>query len=225
MKSLKTIVCVWVLLIGVLSAVAADSWDSKLPWHGKRKPAVMRIVALGDSITDGDTYQLLISQALFDAAKPVPIITNAGIGGDTIAGMRGRLDRDVIAYHPEEIIISAGSSDAKNGVSPDAFEVDLNAIVDRMEAQQIKVVLMTTPIFGASLSSHDGALASYNEIIHEVGLQRKLPVAEVNAMMRKATVQEPFCSKPTTIAQHSRASALSRAQYSMRWANRRCLFR
>ena len=48
------------------------------------KPAEC-IVFLGDSITDGNTYPLLIHQALTEAGKPVPLCINAGIGGNTAA--------------------------------------------------------------------------------------------------------------------------------------------
>lgn len=47
-----------------------------------------RIVFIGDSITDGHTYPLLVRQALAEAHKPVPVCINAGISGDTAAGMR-----------------------------------------------------------------------------------------------------------------------------------------
>ncbi len=59
--------------------------------------AATRIVFLGDSITDGHTYPLLIQQALREAGQPVPLAINAGIGGDTAEGMRARLDRDVLS--------------------------------------------------------------------------------------------------------------------------------
>jgi hypothetical protein len=51
-----------------------------------------RLVFLGDSITDGHTLPLLVRQSLGDRA---PVCINAGQAGDTAAGMRKRLERDV----------------------------------------------------------------------------------------------------------------------------------
>src|SRR6266550_5310454 len=70
--------------------------------------AAERIVFLGDSITDGDTYPQLVRQALAEAGKNVPICINAGIGGDTAAGMLKRLDRDVFSRKPTLVTLSAG---------------------------------------------------------------------------------------------------------------------
>ena len=47
-----------------------------------------RIVFLGDSITDGHTLPLLLRQALGAGA---PACINAGVAGDTAAGMRAQL--------------------------------------------------------------------------------------------------------------------------------------
>ena len=66
------------------------------------EPHSQRIVCLGDSITDGNTYPLLIRQAIKASGKPVPLFLNAGIGGDTAAGMLSRLETDVIARRPTE---------------------------------------------------------------------------------------------------------------------------
>lgn len=44
-------------------------------------PEYSRIVLLGDSITDGLTYPLLLEQAMVDADYQKPILINAGIGG------------------------------------------------------------------------------------------------------------------------------------------------
>lgn len=78
------IVAMAALLTTALMARAAESAPPK------------RIVALGDSITDGHTYPMLIVQALREAGRPVPIIVNAGAGGDTAEKMLNRLDDDVL---------------------------------------------------------------------------------------------------------------------------------
>ena len=42
-----------------------------------------RIVCLGDSITDGDTYPQIIMQSLREAGGRVPAVIYSGVGGNT----------------------------------------------------------------------------------------------------------------------------------------------
>src|SRR5689334_10402093 len=102
-----------------------------------------RIVFLGDSITDGHTYPLLIQQALREAGKPVPVCINAGIGGDTVKGMRARLDRDVFVHHPTLVTFLSAANDASHKVAAEDFESDLDAIAARMKEEKIPLILFT----------------------------------------------------------------------------------
>src|SRR4051812_42587846 len=77
-----------------------------------------RLVFVGDSITDGNTYPLLLRQALADAKKQVPVCINAGLAGDTAAGIHKRLDRDVLARKPTLVILSVGVNDALHKLKP-----------------------------------------------------------------------------------------------------------
>ena len=73
--------------------------------------------------------------------------------------------------------------------SSDSFELDLDAILDRLQAEQIKIILLTTSIYGPKHDDEAGTLAKYNEIVHEAAAERHVPVAEVNSLMRKAATQ------------------------------------
>src|SRR3954467_5849216 len=101
-----------------------------------------RIVFLGDSITDGNTYPLLIKQALTQAGLPAPLLTNAGVGGDTAGQMLARLDRDVLPYQPSLVTISAGINDANQGISPATFESNIKGILDRLAAAHIPSMIL-----------------------------------------------------------------------------------
>src|SRR5687768_1190336 len=67
-------------------------------------PEYSRVVLLGDSITDGLTYQLLLEQALIEAGFQNPVLLNAGVGGDTAKGMSERVERDVLARNPTTVL-------------------------------------------------------------------------------------------------------------------------
>src|SRR5687768_6635701 len=91
-----------VALLVLDMAVAARTADG---------PPAERVVFIGDSITDGHTCPLLFEQSLREAKKPVPVCLNAGVAGDTAAGVRRRLDRDVLSHQPTLAVLMIGTND------------------------------------------------------------------------------------------------------------------
>jgi len=146
-----------------------------------------RIVFLGDSITDGHTYPLLVQQALREAGQPVPIVINAGIGGDTAKGMRTRLDRDVLSRHPTLVTLSAGINDGLHNVPLADYEADVTAIADRLASENIPLLILTTSVLGLQQTNAIVRIAEYNTFLHDLAGQRKLRLAEVHQLMEKAT--------------------------------------
>src|SRR5262249_61711133 len=101
----------------------------RAPAPGARAPEAgpmvrQRIVFVGDSSTDGNTYLLLIRQGLAQAGRPVLLCVNAGVSVDTVRGVRQRLERDVFVHRPTLIVFSAGIVDAIRGVAPADYEGD-----------------------------------------------------------------------------------------------------
>jgi acyl-CoA thioesterase-1 len=107
--------------------------------------AQVKILALGTSLTQGYglppgtefTVQLqkALKQAGIDAA-----ITNAGVSGDTSAGGLARLDWS-LAEHPDAVILELGSNDMLRGIPPAETEKNLRAILDRLKAAHVKILL------------------------------------------------------------------------------------
>src|SRR5947209_19084336 len=95
-----------------------------------REKAAERIVLVGDSITDGHTYPQLVRQALAEAGKPVPVVINAAVAGDTARGMRRRIERDVLVHRPTLVTLSAGINDVLHQVKPADYEADVEAIAE-----------------------------------------------------------------------------------------------
>lgn len=145
-----------------------------------------RIVFLGDSITDGNSYPLLIRQALAEAGRPVPVCVNAGIGGDTAAGMLKRLDRDVFPRRPSLVTLSAGINDVLHKVPDADYERDVTAIAERMKSAKVPLVILTTSILGPKHTEADQHLARYNAILRQVAQKYDCPLADVNHLMHDA---------------------------------------
>lgn len=113
--------------------------------------APQRMVLLGDSITDGHSYPLMVRQALDDAGKIPPRIFNAGVGGDTASGMSTRQQRDGLVWKPDCVFLNAGSIDAQLGVTLEEYSRAISEIVDWLRHEKITLVLPTTAIYGAQL--------------------------------------------------------------------------
>lgn len=144
----------------------------------------LRIVFLGDSITDGNTYPALVRQALAEAGKPVPVCINAaGIGGDTAKGMRKRLERDVLIHHPNLVTLSAGINDVLHRVKPADYEADVAAIAERLHREKIPLVILTTSILGQLRAAEtDDRLADFNAALRRVAKKYECKIAEVNRL-------------------------------------------
>lgn len=168
-----------------------------------------RIVFLGDSITDGHTYPLLVQQAFREAGQPVPLAINAGIGGDTAKGMRARLDRDVLSRQPTLVTLSAGINDSLHDVPLTNYAADVTAIADRLAAEKIPLLILTTSVLGPTKTNAMARLAEYNAFLRDLARQRGLRVAEVHGLMEKATgILEPDEVHPNYDGQRVMARAV-----------------
>ena len=145
-----------------------------------------RIVFLGDSITDGHTYPQLVQQALQQAGKPVPVVINAGSGGDLAQGMSARLERDVLAHKPTLVTLHVGANDALRGITLGEYSRAVTSIADRLKAEQIPLVLLTTATYGAKHAAAEKTLDAYNDFLRRFAAERNLKLADVNALFRKA---------------------------------------
>jgi acyl-CoA thioesterase I len=141
-----------------------------------------RLVFLGDSITDGHTMPLLVAQALGDRA---PVCINAGVAGDTAAGMRKRLERDVLPRRPTRVALSVGINDALRKVPAAAYEADVTAISDRLKRERIPLVLLTPTIVGPKHAEAEPRLAEYIEILRRLAAREGHAIAEVRTRMQE----------------------------------------
>jgi lysophospholipase L1-like esterase len=142
-----------------------------------------RLVFLGDSITDGHTLPLLVRQALGEKS---PVCINAGVSGDTAAGMRKRLERDVLPRRPARVALSVGINDVLRNVPPSEYEADVTAISDRLKRESVPLLLLTPTILGPKHAGAEKRLAEYIEILRRLASKEGYAVAEVHAGMAEA---------------------------------------
>ncbi len=102
-------------------------------------PAPQKIVCIGDSITR--TWPEILQQRLGSGWK----VINKGVPSDTTAGMLARFDTDVIANHPQFVVICAGTAALSHGEGTKQIESNIAKMCDLAVANGIKPVLCTIP--------------------------------------------------------------------------------
>jgi acyl-CoA thioesterase-1 len=107
--------------------------------------AACRIAVLGDSLTtahglaleDGFPAQL---QDRLRAAGHDCAVLDAGVGGDTSAGGLARLEW-MLADRPTHVIVELGGNDALRALPAEQMAANLDAIVTRLQAEGVAVLL------------------------------------------------------------------------------------
>jgi acyl-CoA thioesterase I len=133
------------------------------------------IVAVGDSITRGawDTAVVggWVTRLGHKLRHHYPgtafVVRNAGVDGDTTAGVLARLERDVLAPHPTLVIVSIGTNDFHAGVPPRTVAAQLHLLVGRLRAAPSApvVVLASMLPFAGLTRAQLAAERAYNDII------------------------------------------------------------
>ena len=131
-------------MLAIGAAVAGVALVSAVAQPGGTARPV-KIVALGDSLTAGlglpadAAFPARLQQAL--ARKGVATeVVNAGVSGDTTADGLSRLDWSV-PDDTDAVILELGANDALRGIDPAQARANLDAILKRLAARNLPVLL------------------------------------------------------------------------------------
>ena len=117
----------------------------------------LTIVALGDSLTAGymlgpdEDFATQLERALRAAGHENVKIANAGVSGDTTSGGLARLDW-AVGPEADAVIVELGANDALRAIDPGVTRENLDAIVTRLKARGLPVLLagmLAPPNLGA----------------------------------------------------------------------------
>lgn len=156
------------------------------------------IITLGDSITKGvrpgvepgETFSAQLQDSLTKNGLNVRV-QNVGIGGERTDQALERLDKDVIALHPQLVTIMYGTNDSwvdkdrkESRITAEAYESNLRKIVKRLQDAKIQPVLMTEPMFGED-NPKNGAgeeanlrISRYMQLCRTVATEMKVPLVD-----------------------------------------------
>lgn len=179
---MKSILC--------LLAVSSVFMLSSFMFQQKRK-----VVFFGDSITQagvqpGGYITRVADLAAKEGLKDKFDFVGAGIGGNKIYDLYLRVEDDVLAKSPDVVFIYVGVNDVWHktsygtGTDPDKFEKFYDALIRKILAKGIKVVLVTPAVIGERTdfsNQQDGDLNRYSAIIRKLALANNLQLVDLRA--------------------------------------------
>jgi len=157
----KRVILAIALILALPAAAIADTY---------------RIVGFGDSLmagyqlSPGESFPEKLEAALKAKGHDV-VIANAGVSGDTSSGGLARLDWSV----PDDtdlVILELGANDMLRGIAPEITARNLEAMVARLKARDVDVLLagmVAAPNLGAAYG--DAFNAIYPKLAEKHGLQ------------------------------------------------------
>lgn len=135
------------------------------------------VAFFGDSVTHGafeciegsgagcnfdfdSVYHAVFARDLrrYNSWLPVSIL-NAGVAGDSAKCARERVDRDVIAHHPDLCVVNFALNDVNDPL--DVYRTSLGEVLDRLQAAEIPVILLTPNMLNTYV--HPDTIPMYRE--------------------------------------------------------------
>jgi lysophospholipase L1-like esterase len=152
-----------------------------------------KIVFFGDSITQAGVQpkgyitqfgQMLEQKGLKDKYE----LVGAGIGGNKIYDLYLRLEDDVLSKKPDIVFVYVGVNDvwhkatSGTGTDPDKFEKFYQALINKIKANNITLILCTPAAIGEkndASNQQDGDLNQYSKIIRNLASKNNLTLCDL----------------------------------------------
>ncbi|MEP7238109.1 MAG: GDSL-type esterase/lipase family protein [Ferruginibacter sp.] len=152
-----------------------------------------RIVFFGDSITaaavkPGGYIVKLDSMIALQGKTDQYELVGAGVSGNKVYDLYLRMEEDVLAKEPDVVVIYIGVNDvwhkrtSGTGTDADKFEKFYQAIINKLKAKNINVILCTPATIGEKTDFSnplDGDLNEYSKIIRNIANKNSLPVVDL----------------------------------------------
>jgi lysophospholipase L1-like esterase len=201
MKQRNKFLTTFALALSLLALNPASAENRKLAVKSGEKIAFM-----GDSITQAGArkngYINLVMDALNKEGLKLTHVA-AGKSGNKSNDMLARLDKSVISKNPDWMTLSCGVNDVWHftlrlgtrtfeGVSLEDYKKNIRQIIDKAEAADIKVVILTSTMIGEDPEKETNiTLAPYNDFLREIAKEKKLPLADLSKDMHAELKEIP----------------------------------
>lgn len=152
-----------------------------------------KVIFFGDSITQAGVNpggyitrvgELITKDGLTDQFE----LIGSGIGGNKVYDLFLRMEEDVLTKNPDVVVVYVGVNDVWHkrtygtGTDADKFEKFYTAIINKLKARNIKVILCTPAVIGEKTdfsNELDGDLNKYSNIIRSLSDRNKLPLVDL----------------------------------------------
>jgi lysophospholipase L1-like esterase len=155
-----------------------------------------KVIFFGDSITQmgvnaGGYITRIDSLCTNTGLKDNYEFIGAGIGGNKVYDLFLRLEDDVLLKNPDIVVIYVGVNDVWHksmfgtGTDADKFEKFYQAIINKVKAKNIKIILCTPAVIGEKTdfsNSQDGDLNSFSNIIRNLSQKNNLPLVDLRKL-------------------------------------------
>ncbi|PQV63329.1 Lysophospholipase L1 [Abditibacterium utsteinense] len=158
-----------------------------------------RVVFYGDSITDQRLYTTFVETYALTRFPKMPLsFVHSGWGGDRVTGGGGgpidrRLQRDVLAYHPDVVTLMLGMNDGSyrsfdQGIF-NTYSAGINHIIDTVQqgAPGVRITLIEPSPFDDVTRApnfeggYNAVLQRFGTFLKDTANQKNLGVADLNA--------------------------------------------
>ncbi len=104
------------------------------------------LVVLGDSLSAGygmsqQQSWVGVLQQRWQQTQPSIELINASISGDTTQGALNRLEGILKTHQPDAVLVELGGNDGLRGFTPTTIKANLRQIIERLQADDIKVAV------------------------------------------------------------------------------------
>ena len=141
----------------------------------------LNVIFFGDSITQMGMnprgFIVRMNEALQQKGLSSQYnLIDAGVGYDKVYDLYLRMDSDVMIKNPDIVFIWVGVNDVGHKVSgtgtdPEKFERFYTAIIKKLRAKNIKLILVTPAVIGErtdETNPQDGDLNYYAKMVHDL---------------------------------------------------------
>jgi lysophospholipase L1-like esterase len=169
-------------------------------WFAPKK----KVVFFGDSITqaavDSAGYITVLGKELGKKGKANEYeLVGAGISGNKVPDLQGRLEKDVLSRNPDVVFIYIGINDVWHythpcckdnggGTPKDKFEAGLKDIIAQLQAKGAQVILCTPSVIGeakAGTNAQDKMLDEYSAISRKVAKETNVKLCDLRAAFQR----------------------------------------
>lgn len=165
-----------------------------------------KVIFFGDSITElgvkpGGYVTRVDSMCRVEGKGAGFGFVGSGISGNKVYDLYLRMEEDVLAQHPDVVVIYVGVNDVWHktllgtGTDPDKFEKFYTAILKKLKEKNIRAVLCTPAVVGEKNDMSnplDGDLNRYSNIIRELARKNNLPLID----LRKKFIDYELANNP-----------------------------